>query len=118
VLVKGPPGQTIHIVIDGVGSFRLAETSPGNYSVDVPGSNFEWGKEYDYHFSDTEGGAVVPGFETYSGKNTMPEEPKGDNDWDVVMGISCLVILCMLLLLSVVLFFALRKKDGPEDWEE
>lgn len=119
VNVRGPEGQTIYIVIEGVGSFLLEEDAPGYYRVLIPYENFEWESEYDYHFSDTDGGEdMATGF---SGTATMPLEPSsgsgGDDDPPFIL--CCVGIIAVLvIILVVVLILVFRKRGGAEDFEE
>jgi len=127
VEVTGGEGQTVFIVIDGIGSFELGEEEPGAYTTTVSGELLEWDTTYGYHFSDTDGGMDM--WPAYSGALTTPEEP-GDDDTDddetdddgepgsvltwVLM--ICGISLLLFIVIAIVLFLALRKKD--ECWEE
>jgi hypothetical protein len=106
VQAKGVPGSTIYIVIDGVGSFKLNEDTPGNFSVEIDGSEFEWGKSYDFHFSDrSDGPDLSP---TDAGSLDMPEEEKGLT-W-APYAIGCCFALVVLILLIVIVVIIMRKK--------
>jgi hypothetical protein len=115
VIVLGKPNQDVFIVIDGVGSFKLTEVSSGRYETTIPGSQFEWGKDYSYHFSPTSGGPAPVGFGSFSGSVKIGSEPKGETNWSAIGGISCFVILLMVVLIAVIIFFALRRKRGTEE---
>ncbi|MEA3558146.1 MAG: Ig-like domain-containing protein, partial [Candidatus Thermoplasmatota archaeon] len=114
VTVSGEEGQDVYIVIDGVGSFKLEETSPGEYSVEIPGSDFEEGVDYSYHFSDTEGGEDRTGGE-HTGSVTQPT-PADDDDmdddddsdkdegfpiWIVILGIIIAVLIAVIAFLII-----------------
>ncbi len=115
VTVKGEEGTDIWIVIDGVGSFKLEETSPGNYSVTVPGSEFENGKEYSYHFSDTSGGPDRTGGQ-HSGKMTQPDAPDDDDEDKLPWWVPVLIIgLLLLILIGVAAYMMGRKTGTVED---
>jgi hypothetical protein len=118
VTVLGGEGQQVYIVIDGIGSFLLNESSPGRYTATIDGSNFEWEEDYSYHFSPTEGGNAPAGFEIYSGSVSTGSEPVQATNWGAIMGVTCLVLLFLMLMLSVILFFVLRKKDEKDPFEE
>jgi len=119
VSAKGNPGLNIWIVIDGVGSFRLDETTQGNYSVVIPGSHFKYDKEYTYHFSDTEGGGIPAGYESYSGKQRTPKEEEDVTPWGAIAGISCLIIILMLIFLVIILVLVLKgSKKAKDNWGE
>jgi hypothetical protein len=108
VQAKGVPGSTIYIVIDGVGSFKLNEVTPGNFSVEIDGSEFEWGKSYDFHFSDrSDGPDLSP---AYAGSLDMPEEDKGLTWAPFVIG-CCFALVVLILLLVIVMILVRKKKD-------
>ncbi|MCD6383200.1 MAG: hypothetical protein J7L88_01910 [Thermoplasmata archaeon] len=109
VEVKATPNSTIYIVIDGVGSFKLEEKSPGDYSATIPKEKFDEGKKYRYHFSDSEGGEdIAP---TFSGEVKQPEEKKG-------LGLTSYAIVAViaLIVLGVLIYLFTRGKE--EEIEE
>ncbi|MGA1848409.1 MAG: Ig-like domain-containing protein [Thermoplasmatota archaeon] len=140
VEATGGEGQTVFIVIDGIGSFALVEGSPGTYSTMINGELLEWGTTYGYHFSDTDGGEDK--WPAYKGTFTTPNEPADDDTTDddtgdddttdddtgddddeestvSLFGIflaACGIILVIVLVIALVIFLATRKKGG--DWEE
>jgi len=123
VTVKGGEGQDIWIVIDGVGSFKLVETSPGNYEVTIPGENFNAGETYSYHFSDTEGGGDKTGGQ-HSGSMTQPDLTPDDDDDDeespgsILWIILIILIILLLLVIIAALIMISRRGSTYEDLEE
>ncbi|MGA1848627.1 MAG: NosD domain-containing protein [Thermoplasmatota archaeon] len=120
VTVKGGEGQDIWIVIDGVGSFKLEETSPGNYEVTIPGENFVEGETYSYHFSDSEGGEDKTGGQ-HSGSMEQPViTPDDDDDNGEGPGSILWIILIVLLLIVIIAAVVIVSRRGStyEDMEE
>jgi hypothetical protein len=117
VTVTGEEGMDVWIVIDGVGSFKLEETSPGNYTVTLPGSEFERGKDYDYHFSDSSGGPDRTGGQ-FAGTKTQPDEPDDeDGDDKLPWWVPVLIIGLLLLILIGVAAYMMGRKTTPGDDE-
>ena len=110
VKAEGNPGQDVYIVIEGVGSFKLTETSPGIYETEILAREFDEGEEYDYWFSDAVGGAdMAP---SLSGSlNAKGEDPAGEMWW-----VCCLAGLVgvILLLLVVIIVLVLKKRNGSD----
>jgi hypothetical protein len=123
VEADGEEDQDIWIVIDGVGSFKLDETSPGHYEVTIPGSNFQEGETYDYHFSDEEGGPDSTGG-SHTGSQEQPTIAQPDDDDDDnddgddrgVMDLWWLWVLLLIIFAAVIIGFALSKRKGG-DWD-
>jgi len=116
VTVKGEDGKDIWIVIDGVGSFKLEETSPGNYSVVIPGSNFDGGEEYSYHFSDTSGGPDRTGGQ-FAGTKTQPDGPDDGDEDKLPWWVPVLIIGLLLLILLGVAAYMMGRKTATGDEE-
>ncbi|MGA1793294.1 MAG: right-handed parallel beta-helix repeat-containing protein [Thermoplasmatota archaeon] len=125
VNVTGGEGQDIYIVIEGVGSFELEETSPGNYSVLIPSSNFEEGETYTYHFSNTEGGPDATGG-AFGGTVTQPviggqddDEEEDDEKTPSWMFITP-AIIGLIILIALIFIWISRRSDrdiDEESWE-
>jgi hypothetical protein len=126
VQATGGPNQSVFIVIWGVDSFELNETSPGNYSRIVPESYFRWNEVYSYHFSDKdEGEDLAPGLagEVRMPTGGKPPQPDPDDDYEegpdplgclLCCGISLVVIL---VIVGVVLLLS-KIKSHYDDLEE
>ncbi len=117
---KGSPGMNVYIVIEGVGSFKLVEGAPGEYSVLVDGDNFNWSQTYNYHLSTTPGGAAPSGWATYSDTQIMPKEKK-DKDDPQSYGLFCCIgafIVILLLFLIIVIVLVVKKGKGKEEVKE
>ncbi|MFO8051024.1 MAG: Ig-like domain-containing protein [Thermoplasmatota archaeon] len=128
VSVVGLQNISVHIVIEDVGSFRLMENSPGEYTVNINGSNFEWNTTYHYHFSDTEGGEDMAPL--LSSSFSTPVEPSSaddddiddDDDDDDDTGekgssygfITAVMIIVILLLIALVVILLIRRQTSPE----
>jgi hypothetical protein len=118
VNVEAPEGQSIFIVIDGIGSYPVQEDAPGYYRVLIPYEEFEWEEEYDYHFSDSSGGSDMA--TSFSGTIKMPAEPSsGSSSDDPPFYLCCIGILIVLvLIIAVVLIMVMRKRSSSDSWEE
>jgi hypothetical protein len=115
--VEGNRHLIVYMVVDGVGSFLIGETSPGVYSTTIPSSSFQDGTSYQYHFSDSEGGEnLAPGLEG----SFSTSEKKGDGRDDDLLWILLLIVAVILLVigLSLILMWAAGRKSAGEDWEE
>jgi hypothetical protein len=113
VTAEGEPGMDVWIVIDGVGSFKLTEDTPGHYTVTIPDGRFEEGKEYEYWFSDASGGSdKAP---TLSGNMKAKGEDGGDYDWLIFC---CLAGIVIVILLMIVMVFALVVRRGKKVQDE
>ncbi|MBN1538889.1 MAG: Ig-like domain-containing protein [Candidatus Thermoplasmatota archaeon] len=112
VRAKGNEELTVYIVIDGVGSFILQETAPGEYSANILSDNFKRGKTYDYHFSDREDGPdLAPQF---AGSAEDPRGPTTISDgqqWVLICLITLVLILLVAGLVILVAVLASRRKD-------
>ena len=126
VNVEGGQGQSIYIVIDGVGSFKLDETEPGIYYARIDPFNFDWDMRYDYHFSDRDGGPDMwPLYKDYilTPLQDRPMPPiNGDEPPDGPGFLGCLglcgaVILIIIILVALVLIIS-RVKSRIDDKEE
>jgi len=125
VTVNAPLNQTIWIVITGEGdfnkSFNLTEDPPGTYTTVIKADQFEWEKNYTYHFSDTEGGSdKAP---TWSGSDSMPREPKGEDEDDnlgLCIGLAIIILLIVLVIVILIVIVAKKgsKEEGFEDEDE
>ncbi|MFO8050169.1 MAG: right-handed parallel beta-helix repeat-containing protein [Thermoplasmatota archaeon] len=128
VSASGGEGQDVYIVIDGLGSYKLEETSPGEYSIIIPASEFEDGTEYDYHFSDTEGGDdMTGGAHTGSvnqpviGDDDVEDDDVEDDDEEKDDGIPGWIILLgiiILILVAVIAFLMLSNPSKPDYYDE
>jgi hypothetical protein len=108
VEARGPEGQEVWIVIQGVGSFKLVEVQPNVYEVTILGSKFDSGKEYRYHFSDSEDGPDMAS--AYSGTLKAMDRSVDDGaDW---MLICCLGGIVVPILLAIVLILVLVTRKG------
>jgi len=123
VSVAGNPGLDVYIVIPGVDSFLLAETTNGTYSITILASNFEGGKEYIYYFSDSPGGDDLA--EEFGGSLVAKEieaNDDGDGEGRGILWILLLIIAVLLIAAALIMVFvAVRKKgEGEEimDWGE
>ncbi len=118
VKVQGPEGQTIYIVIDGIGSFNVVEDAPGNYRVLIPYEEFDWEEDYNYHFSETEGGPDMA--QSYSGTALMPKEPSsGSSSDDPPFYLCCIgIIVVLVIILVIVMLLVMRKKGKGDSFEE
>ncbi|MDG6226180.1 MAG: Ig-like domain-containing protein [Candidatus Thermoplasmatota archaeon] len=115
VWAQGEPGLDVYIVIDGVGSFPLTETSPGIYEATVPGSNFKRGRTYSYHLSDSAGGEAKT--DVYTAK--VPAEAKVDGPktrWGCFVCGGCGIVL--LLLLVILVLIVMTRRSGKRVHEE
>ncbi|MCK5772956.1 MAG: Ig-like domain-containing protein [Thermoplasmata archaeon] len=116
VEVTGTPGLAIFIVIDGVGSFELLESSPGLYQANVYYDNFEKGKTYDYHLSDeADGTDLAPAF---VGSITDPRSESEEDKSYTCLLCSLILIVLILFLVFVVLLIKRRRSDKFIDDEE
>ena len=113
VRAEGNPGQDVYIVIDGVGSFNLTETSPGIYETKILANEFDEGEEYDYWFSDVHSGEDKAPALSGSLK-AKAEDPAGGMWW-----VCCLAgLVGVILLLLVVMIVLVLKKGKGSDIEE
>lgn len=128
VEVEGSEGQDIYIVIEGpegTRSYKLEETEPGHYEVEIPGDEFEEGETYQYHFSDTEGREDMTGG-AFTGSMDQPfigdddDDGSADDDGEDDEGIPTWFILLgiILVLLVVVIGYIMMSKRGPADYYE
>jgi len=62
VMATGMGFLDVYLVIDGIGSYLMTETSIGIYEYHLDGSMFQWDTSYNYHFSDREGGPDMAPF--------------------------------------------------------
>jgi len=110
VTADGEPGIEVWIVIEGVGSFKMIEGTPGHYTVTIPDGRFDEGEEYDYWFSDASGGPdKAP---TISGKMKAKGGDGGDYGWLVFC---CLAGFVAVVLLILVMIFALVLRRGKNE---
>ncbi|MGA1866412.1 MAG: Ig-like domain-containing protein [Thermoplasmatota archaeon] len=112
VRAKGNEGLTVYLIIDGIGSFILQETAPGDYRANILSENFARGKTYHYHFSDREDGPdLAPQF---AGSEKDPRGPTTVSD-TIPLILICLITLVMILLVAglviLVVVLAARRKD-------
>ncbi len=115
--VEGNRNLTVYLVVDGVGSFLIGETSPGIYSTTIPRSAFEEGTSYEYHFSNSEGGEnLAPELHGSFKTNKREEDDREENMFWILL----LIIAAVLLLIgiSLILMWAAGRRSGQEDWEE
>ena len=126
VEVEGNEGEDIWVVVegpDGRKSYRLNETSPGHYEGTIPGSRFQPGEDYTYHFSDTEDGDDLTGGQ-FGGEITQPEPAGGEGDDDDTDGETdnfwLIIIILVLVVLAVVVYMYQRSKAKEDilDTEE
>ena len=120
VQVEGNPGIDIYIVISGIGSFELDETSTGHYTAEIPSSNFMKGTEYYYYFSDSmDGEDMSP---TYGGNFETEEEKEVDEPFLDGFCLWCLVALFAIIVIIVIIFlvatFARKRGEEDREWEE
>jgi hypothetical protein len=116
VEVTANEGLDIWMVIDGIGSFKLVETQPGKYSTTIAADRFKEGKEYDYWFSDSDGGSdKAPAFSD----SQKAKKGEGSED-DGYLWVCCLgiVVLVVLVLIIVVVVMVIRKGKGKEEEAE
>lgn len=115
--VEGNRYLTVYMVVDGIGSFLIGETSPGVYSTTIPRSAFEEGTSYEYHFSNSEGGEnLAPELQGSFKTNKREEDDREENMFWILL----LIIAAVLLLIGISLIFmwAAGRRSGQEDWEE
>lgn len=130
VEVEGSQGQDIYMVIEGpegTRSYKLEETEPGHYELEISGDEFQEGETYQYHFSDTEGGEDRTGG-AFTGSMDQPvigdddddddgpddddaEEDKGIPTWVIILGI----ILVVIIIAGA---YVMMSKRGPPDYYE
>ena len=115
VWAQGEPGIDVYIVIDGVGSFPLTETSPGIFEATIPGSNFEKGRTYKYHLSDSAGGPA----KTVVFAAKVPAEGEVDGPgtkwiWFACGGCGIVLILLLIILVLIVV----TRRSGRKIHEE
>ncbi|MFW3147335.1 MAG: Ig-like domain-containing protein, partial [Thermoplasmatota archaeon] len=80
--VTAPESQSIYICIIGKACFRVSEGSPGTYSENISGFNYN--TQYHYYFTDEDGGTIkAPQF---SGYFTTPEAPVTPPGWMITLG--------------------------------
>ncbi|MDG6225994.1 MAG: Ig-like domain-containing protein [Candidatus Thermoplasmatota archaeon] len=126
VNVEGGQGQSVYIVIDGVGSFNLDETEPGKYYGSIAPFNFDWDMRYDYHFSDRDGGPDM--WPLYKGYILTPLQdrpmPPISHDEETVgpgflgcLGLCGAIILIIIILVALVLIIS-KVKSRIDDKEE
>jgi len=108
VEARGPEGQDVWIVIEGLKSYKLAEVESGVYKVTIPESEFDPGEEYDYHFSDTVGG---PDKASSLSGSMQSKDEKVENDMDN-WWICCVVPIGILLLVLIVIVLLLLTRKG------
>jgi len=117
VRVEGNPGLAVYIVINGVGSFKLKEEAPGEYAINVNYTEFEKGKSYDYHFSDTEDGDDNAPSMSGTGTDPRGETTTGtETPWGLIAFLIVIIVLLIIGILAVALVLANRKKEEGEDW--
>ena len=112
VVVEAPEDQDIYVVVEGAGSYKLTETEPGHYEVVIPGENFQGGKSYDYHFSDTDGGDDMTGGE-FSGSEKQPDTDDEKDDFPI-----WIVILVLLAIAIILAFILISRRRSAEIYEE
>ncbi len=110
VTASGDPDQNIHIVIDGVGSFELVETHPGNYSVTIPADEFKRGETYPYHFSGEEDGVDWTEGE-FEGTMDQPGSSEKEDSYLALCCIISLATVIVLLVLIIIVVMARRRVD-------
>jgi len=107
--VEATPNSTIYIVIEGVGSFKLTEKSPGVYHAEISEDRFEEGRKYSYYFSTSEGGEnIAPAF---SGELKQPKEREGVGTAAMII----IVVVVLLVLALLVYIFTRKKGEGIEE---
>ncbi|MGA1821083.1 MAG: Ig-like domain-containing protein [Thermoplasmatota archaeon] len=119
VTVHGEPGQTLYIVIEGVGSFLLNETSPGVYTVTIPGDLFEKGHTYNYYFSNTPGGSNIS--PDHDGSHTTDDGSSTTTSYALSPLLCCgivFIILLLLIIVIVIIIIIASRGRGEEDWDE
>ena len=130
VEVEGNEDQDVWVVVEGPEgkeSYRLEETSPGHYETKIPGSSFQPGGEYTYHFSDTEDGEDLTGGQ-FGGSVTQPETvgdddtDEEDDDDDGETDYFWFVLIGLILIVAVIVIFVyVRSRTMGEeiiDFEE
>jgi len=117
--VTANPGLGIWFVIDGLGSFKLTETAPGNYGTTVAGDRFEPGKEYSYWFSDSDDGTdKAPAFAGRLKAKGSVDGP-GGNSWWVCLVIGAVILLVIILIAVLAIVLKGRKGEEKEEgWGE
>ncbi|MBN1389139.1 MAG: Ig-like domain-containing protein [Candidatus Thermoplasmatota archaeon] len=118
VRAKGPDGLTVYIVIEGVGSFILQGSAPGDYGVNILSENFERGETYHYHFSDREDGPdLAPQFAGSAKDPRGPTTVTDDFPWVVIClsGLVLMILVAGLVVLAVVLAGRRRDREGLEE---
>jgi Bacterial Ig-like domain len=110
VTAEGEPGIEVWIVIEGVGSFKLTEGTPGHYTVTIPDGRFDEGKEYDYWFSNVSGGADKSPI--LSGKQKAKGEEGFDNNLLILCCAGIIVVVVLLLIVMVFILIVRKGKKG------
>ncbi len=117
VEAEGGEGQDVWIIIRDVGSFKLAEVTPGLFKITIPASEFDKGKEYDYWFSDEENREdMEPGL-SGSLKTKEAGEDNGTN-LGLYLCLGTIVVLILILIIVVVLIASRRGKGSKDGWDE
>jgi len=116
VSCRGSPGQSVFIMIEGVGSFPLSEdpSHPGDYSATIDSGKFKDDMTYPYHFSDREGGPVLA--PDLSGSIHW-KEPEGSVDGSSLWILVAILSLCLLVMLVVIIGLA-RSRRGEKALSE
>jgi hypothetical protein len=127
VEAMGPSGQTVWINVVGVGWYELTEEEDGIYRITIPAGDLEMDTEYDYFFSDEEGGEdLVP---TLGGSFTTVQEPVVDDDDDddddsslfgntFLTILACCGILFLFIIVILVIVVVIKKRGKEEKWGE
>jgi len=127
----GDPGLTVHVVIEGKGSYMLVEAGAGIYSVEIPPGDLEWDTEYFYHFSDViDGPDLAPDLAGSFRTAARPSVQGGDDDdddtskedessdaWKIVFFV-ILVLLILAVLTAILVLLAARSGKGGYGGEE
>ncbi len=114
IMAHGGENQSVYIVIEDVGSFRLVEDPSGTYTLTIGAEGFEGG-EYSYHFSNEDGGVdLAPDL---SGVRTIEPADGGDNGDGPTQWIILLVLLMVVIGLIFVFVMAIRGRGDGADLE-
>ncbi len=117
VIVNANENLTIFIVIYGIGSFLLDQIELGSYKSTIPGSNFEKGKRYEFHFSDSEDGEDLAPSQKGSFK-TKDKEKEGTSLLPFLL--IGLALICLIIGISIMVVWISRRsgKEEIEGFEE
>jgi hypothetical protein len=119
VEVTADPGLEMWFVIEGIGSFRLVEATPGAYRTTVAADRFEPGRWYDYWFSDSSGGQdKAPEFAGRLRAKGSGDRSGGDYWWVCLMIGAVMLIALVLIAVIAIVLKGWKGEEREEGWGE